>query len=283
VEKKLSAFEDEFFADLRARSTGVQERYAAWQAETEKRTADFETDLKERIGAADQTIQGLREALRADVEKARKDAAISFERDLAAVKDGLEAGTRRMHREIEAGLKDLSSGLDQGRKELAELFDGARAEIVVWEGRAKQQLADAELAIADRIAGLSADASSSISAIRDAFTAQRDDLVVSTNEERVALRKELSEMSEAVSAHQADLKHAADGAMEALRGQADAYQLEHQKRMRDVQSEVDTRIKEHRQLMNDARKPTQCRKSCTAGSRRATARSPPASRRSTSA
>jgi chromosome segregation ATPase len=253
VEKKLSAFEDEFFADLRARSTGVQERYAAWQAETEKRTADFEADLKERIGAADQTIQGLREALRADVEKAKKDAAISFERDLAAVKDGLEAGTRRMHREIEAGLKDLASGLDQGRKELAELFDGAHAEIVVWECRAKQQLADAELAIADRIAGLSADASSSISAMRDAFTAQRDDLVVSTNEERVTLRKELSEMSEAVSAHQADLKRAADGAMEALRGQADAYQLEHQKRMRDVQSEVDTRIKEHRQLMNDAR------------------------------
>ena len=253
VEKKLSVFEDEFFADLRARSSGMQEKFQAWQAETEKRAADFEADVKGRIVSAEESVQGLREALRADVEKVRKDAANSVEKELAGVKDALEAGTRKMHREIETRLKELGVELDAGRKELAELFEASRAEFTVWEGRARQQLAEAELVIADRISSLSAEASSSIGNIRDAFAQQKEDLIVSTNEERIALRKELAETGETVASHEAVLKRAADSAMETLRGQLESFQLESQKRMRELQTEVEGRIKEHKQLLSETR------------------------------
>ncbi len=253
VESKLSVFEDEFFVDLRARSSVMQEKLLAWQADMEKRAVDFETDVKERVAAADESMLALRESLRAETEKAKKDASLAFEKDLAGVRDTLESGTRKMHREIETRLKEVSAELDAGHKELAELFEASRAEVAVWEGRAKEQLAETELAIAERISTLSTDASSSIGSLRDAFAAQKEDLLVSTNEERMALRKELSDMGEALASYKSELGRSTESAMESLRGQMDAFQVESQKRLRDLQSDVEARIKEHKQQFADAR------------------------------
>ncbi len=92
VEKKLSVFEDEFLVDLRARSTVMQEKLQAWQSEIETRAAAFETDVRERIGAADGSIQNLRETIRLEMEKVKKDASLTFEKDLTGVRDTMEAG-----------------------------------------------------------------------------------------------------------------------------------------------------------------------------------------------
>ena len=198
VEKKLAVFEDEFFADLRTRSTAMQEKLQAWQTEMEARTTSFETDVKDRISTADESILSLRESMRQETEKVKKDVALGFEKDLAAVRDTVEAGTRKMHREIETRLKELAGELDGGRKEIADMVEASRAEVTVWEGKARQQLAEAELAIAEKISTLSAEASSSIGTIRDGFAAQREDLLVSTNEERTTLRAELAEMGASI-------------------------------------------------------------------------------------
>ncbi|HTP59312.1 MAG TPA: hypothetical protein VMM82_10365, partial [Spirochaetia bacterium] len=253
AEKKLSAFEEEFFADLRARSSATQEKFQVWQSELEKRALGFETDVKERIAASEESVQALRDALRGEVDKAKKDATASFDKELGGVRDLVEAGTRKMHREIEARLKDLGTELESGRKELTDLFEASRAEVTVWEGRARQQLAEAELAIADRISTLSTEATSSIGNIRDAFAAQKEDLLVSTNEERIALRKELAGMGESISTFDANLKKTTDTAMETLRGQMDTFQVESQKRMRELQTEVEGRIKEHKLLLAETR------------------------------
>ncbi len=135
----------------------------------------------------------------------------------------------------------------------SELFEASRAEVAVWEGRAKQQLAETELAIAEKISALSTEASSSIGSLRDAFAAQKEDLLVSTNEERMALRKELSDMGEAIASYKAELGRSTESAMESLRGQMDAFQVESQKRLRELQTDVEARIKEHKQLLADTR------------------------------
>jgi chromosome segregation ATPase len=257
VSTKLSVFEDEFFADLRERSTAMQERVKTWQADMEGRFTSFESDLKERITAADESLAGLREGMREETDKARKEASLAFEKELSGVKDALEAGTRRMHREIEAGLKELSVEMDAGRKEIADLFEGSRSEVSAWEAKSKQQLSETELSIAEKIAALSGEAAASIGAIRDGFAAQREDLLVTTNEERTALRAELAQMGESIASFRAELGRAADTGLETLRGQLDAFQLESQKRLRDLQADVENRIKEHRQQLTETREKTE--------------------------
>ncbi len=79
---------------------------------------------------------------------------------------------------------------------------------------------------------------------------------MTTNEERTALRAELAQMGESIGSFRAELGRATDAGVEALRGQLDAFQLESQKRLRDLQADVEARIKEHRQQLSDAREKT---------------------------
>ena len=253
VSARLAVFEDEFFSDLRARSAGVQEKFQAWQADMDRRTAEFESDVKERVSTSEESLQGLREGLRAEIVRARRDAAASFEKEILGVRDSLETGTRRMQREIEVGLKELASGLDSGRRDLAELFDASRAEIAGWEARGKEKLAQADASMAERISSLSAEAAASMASIRDAFAAQTEELVVGSNEERMSLRAELKGMGERIAGFDAELKKATEAARERFRADAEAFQLESQKRMRDLHAEVEGRIRDYRQLLADNR------------------------------
>ena len=199
VEKKLSVFEDEFFADLHDRSDrDAGEAADLAGGDGEPALPSFESDVKERIsrrGRVHPVPAGIDAAGDGEGEEGR---SRSFEKDLAGVRDTVEAGTRKMHREIETRLKELAVELDAGRKEIAELFEASRAEVTVWEGKARQQLAEAELAIAEKISTLSGEAAASIGTIRDGFAAQREDLLVATNEERTALRAELAQMGESI-------------------------------------------------------------------------------------
>jgi len=235
VEKKLSVFEDEFFVDLRTRSSAMQEKLQAWQAEMETRASTFETDVKERIVSADESIQALRESVRQEMEKTKKDTSQSFEKDLEGVRDTLEAGTRKMHREIEARLKELAGELEAGRKEIAELFEASRAEVAVWEGKARQQLAEAELAMAEKISTLSGEAASSIGAVRDGFTAQREDLLVRMRDMQVDVEGRIKEQKQQLT----DAREKSEEMQEKLFGK-----IEESYRLLSVNiTEIDKRVK----------------------------------------
>ena len=60
-------------------------------------------------------------------------------------------------------------------------------------------------------------------------------------------------MGESISSHRTELKTTIDSATETLRTQLDAFQVENQKRMRDVQADVEGRIKEHKQQLAETR------------------------------
>ena len=219
VEKRLSVFEDEFFADLRQRSGAMMEKYQAWQNGLEERVGGFERDVTSRLSSSAESVEGLRETLRAEIEKARKDSALSVEKEIAGVRDSLDAGTRKVHREVETRLKDLSAELETGRRELAELLDTSRTEVVAWEARARQQLAETEVAMAEKISRLSAAAESSIESVHETFDAQKEELLVALNQERVSLKGELKGVSDRIGTFEEEMKRSSGAAAESFRAQ----------------------------------------------------------------
>ncbi|HYW83588.1 MAG TPA: hypothetical protein VFB30_10055, partial [Spirochaetia bacterium] len=155
AEKKFMAFQEELLTDLRARSTQTQARFQAWQAEMEKRTAGFETDIAQRTTAAGASVQMLRDALHGDIEKAKKDASASLEKELGGVRELMETGTRKIRGEVDARLEQMNRDVAAGRKDLAAMFESSRAEIAAWEEGVKKHLAEAELANMGTLSSLS--------------------------------------------------------------------------------------------------------------------------------
>jgi chromosome segregation ATPase len=333
VEKGLSVFEDEFFADLRERAAQALDRYQGWQKDMEKRMDGFEAELKSRLSESDETLQGVRDALRAEVEKARKDSSLALEKETSNLGEALDGAVRKTQREMEMRLHELSVDLDASRKEMGEVLSASRAEALAWEGRARQQLSETEISVAEKISLLAAEAQSSIGVVREEFTsqkdemlavfsqektafkaeleanrkeisqlleasstyvtaweaktrqrltesqaalakklaslesqtgasvaafkeeftAQREELVATSREESAAFKTELAEIEQRISALKADLTASSGETLEKLLTQAQALEMESQKRMRDFQEDVEARIKEYRQLLAESR------------------------------
>ncbi|HVP19372.1 MAG TPA: hypothetical protein VMU36_10275, partial [Spirochaetia bacterium] len=221
AQSDLSAIEKEFSADLRQQAAQALEKYQGWQADMEKRIESFEGELKSRLASADEAMQGLWDALRVDVEKARRDSSLAIEKETAGVRESLDAGVRKMQREIETKLHELSAELDAGRKEVTEVLDASRAEVVAWEGRARQQLAETEVSVAEKISRLASGAESSINTVQDEFASQREEMLAALSQERSALKGELKEMAERISAFEGELKRSAEATVEGIRVQMD--------------------------------------------------------------
>ncbi len=219
LEKDLSALENEFLSDLRQRTTQSLDKYQVWQADMEKRVEAFETDLKFRLASSDEAIQGLQSTLRAEVEKARKDSSLAVEKETAGLRETLDGAVRKMQREIETRLRELTAELETGRKDLTDVLEASRAEVVAWEGRARQQLSETEVTVAEKISRLSSEAESSIGTVREEFVSQKDELLEVVNQERASIKGELKDMKERISAFEGDLRRSAESTVEAIRMQ----------------------------------------------------------------
>lgn len=219
VEKGLSVFEGQFFADLRQRAAQALDRYQLWQADIEKRMEAFESELKSRLASSDEAMQGLRDALRVEVEKTRKDSSLAIEKETAGLRETLDAAVRKGQREIETRLREMSVELETGRKDMADVLDASRAEVVAWEGRVRQQLSETEVSVAEKISRLASEAESSIGVVRDEFSSQKDEMLTVFTQERTAIKAELKDLGERISGFEGDLKRSAETAVQGIRTQ----------------------------------------------------------------
>jgi chromosome segregation ATPase len=222
-------------------------------ARVEHQVASLEESVRDRVGTSEESLATLRDSLKAEIDRVRRDSSAAAEKELTAVRDAADAASRRVQRDIEVRLKEIAGELEAGRKELADSLETSRGELASWQGRLRQLVTDAESQAAERFASLTADSRSAIGNIRDEFAAQKEELVVASNGERLTLRNELGELGERLVAFQGELARTTESAVEALHKELDGFQLESQKRMRDVQTEVEGRIKEFKTLLAENR------------------------------
>ena len=254
VEKKLSVFEDEFFADLRARSSAMQEKLQAWQAEMEsarRRVRNRREGARHHRG---RVHQALRESVRQETEKVKKDASQSFEKDLAGVRDdggGRDAQDAPRDRGAAQGAGRGAGCGPQGDRRSSSRHRAPRSP----RGRGRHGSSWPRRSSPSRRRSPRSPRRPPPPSARSGTGLPPSGRISSclTNEERTALREELSDMGASIAAYKAELTRSTDAAMETLRAQLDAFQLESQKRVRDVQAEIEGRIKEHKQQLTDAR------------------------------
>ena len=186
VSGKLQVYEDEFFADLRARGAALQERLGAWQAELDGR---LDAMAAGAAAAREQLAHRQQEELRAGLEelaRATGEDADRIERQVAALEASARERTAAAEESVAALRTALAAELERSRREAAAAAEKEMAGV--------REAADAAARKLHReIEQTAADGESAIGALREEFAAQKDELVVASQEERQALRTELTE------------------------------------------------------------------------------------------
>ena len=232
VSAKLQVFEDDFFADLKSRSDGLNERLEEWQAGLAGRLDGLSEEAeKGRLEVQDRLNAELRER----VEAAREAAVELIHQVFATHSDEVDERISRYEGEVDREFGGISEQIEARKTDVQAALDAARSDIETWQEEIMAHVKDAESKIA-----------ADVEEIRTEFDRQKEELVANSEEERSRLKSELAQVGDEVARLEADLKKRSTDALTSFRKQYDGLMKELQAKAAELQGEADQRLRDMR-------------------------------------
>lgn len=264
VEERMQALGRSATQDRKA----LEERYAAEfargleettrttleaQRTVEGQVADFELQIRGRVEAAEDTVRGFGESLKGEIERTREGAMALFREQAGELQSTVGADVEKTNREVAQALARQRADMESSRKELLDLLEATRADATVGQARIVQQLKESEVEARERVQLLKGELDATMGSLRSEFAAQRDDLVVGTNEERMKLRNDLEEISSRTRELHEDLGRRTEGALGAFHKDLETFEIEYRRRSNEFQADVEKRVRSFRTLLDGVR------------------------------
>jgi len=223
----------------------------------EAKVVAFESTITERVDGGEQYIEGFKSSLDEQLEKARKAAHSSLRKQIKELQDSMDASVQSHSHQIEERLRGMEVSVNQSRSDIQEIVDSTNGEIASWQARVNQALKGYELEFTEKYSGLRQESENQIARVREDFDSQAEDLISSTNTERLQLKEEFKDIKERVDELEARLMEKSESALSAFQRQMEAFQLELNQRTKDLQVETDNRMRDLKQRMADMKDKTE--------------------------
>jgi len=223
----------------------------------EAKVVAFESTITERVDGGEQYIEGFKSSLDEQLEKARKAAHSSLRKQIKELQDSMDASVQSHSHQIEERLRGMEVSVNQSRSDIQEIVDSTNGEIASWQARVNQALKGYELEFTEKYSGLRQESENQIARVREDFDSQAEDLISSTNTERLQLKEEFKDIKERVDELEAGLMEKSESALSAFQRQMEAFQLELNQRTKDLQVETDNRMRDLKQRMADMKDKTE--------------------------
>jgi chromosome segregation ATPase len=246
-----SNIEKRYTDELRNRITELQSKIYGQYDKFESQIAGYQERLQERMNLTDNSLKGFEEELKREVSDIRDQSRVFFEKEFTEHGAAVNAQLKKAERELEGELKALGEALGEGTKELSALLEASRSDVTVWQAQVQQQFRQAEAQIQEEMAGFRKDVHAAIDQLKKEFDFQKEDLILTTQDERTRLKNEIKQLGDAVVSLENDLRVRTESALEAFRGEWDTASMEFQKKTKDLALEADGRIKEYRASVKD--------------------------------
>ena len=153
--------------------------------------------------------------------------------------------------QIEERLRAIEASVNQSKNEMKEIIDSTNGEIASWQARVTQALKGYELEFTEKYSGLRQDSDNQIGKIRESFESQSEDLIASTETERLQLKEEFNGIKDRIDELEAALAQKSESALDGFKRQVEAFQQELNQRSKDLQVETDNRMRDLRQRLSD--------------------------------
>jgi DNA repair exonuclease SbcCD ATPase subunit len=242
LKNELEKAKQESFRDLR---------------QIEAKVAAFESSLAERLDGSERDIEGFKSSVNLQLEQSRKAAQSSLGKQIKELQVSMNEAVQKHTHETEERLRAMEGSVNQNKKELQEIIDSTNGEIASWQARVAQALKEYELEFTEKYTSLRQDGDNRIAGIREEFADQSEDLIASTNAERLQLKEEFKDISERIDELETKLVEKSESALDGFKRQVEAFQAELNQRSKDLQVESDNRMRDLRQRLADMKDKTE--------------------------
>jgi len=223
----------------------------------EEKVSAFEGSVSERLAGSEDYIEGFKTNLNVQLEQTRKEAQSNLRAKMQSLQDTMDEAVQKHGRQLEERLRAMETSVNQSKSSLEEIVDATNGEIASWQARVTQAIKSFELEFTEKYTGLRQNSENQIAGISEDFSKQTEDLIASTNTERLQLKEEFKEITKRVDDLEAKLIEKSESALEAFKRQVESFQTELNQRSKDMQIETDNRMRDLKQRLADMKNRTE--------------------------
>ena len=240
-------------ADMKVKLTELQSNVYQQFEQFKGQIQDFKDGINSTINVTENDMKQFNVGIREEVSGLKENSAIYFEEQFDGFKTSVSDRFEKTDKTLEIKFDEVLSDFEISKKELTSSMEKNQADLLNWKTRIEQVMNDGEVSISDQILAFKTDVSDNISVIRDDFKNQREELIVSTNEERTSLKREIVENSNRLEELNKELERSSVLALDKFKSDYDDFVLDFQRKSHEFQSDSELHSKEIRQGLSDTR------------------------------
>jgi len=232
VSEKLQVFEDDFFADLKVRTDGLNERLEEWQSSIGSRMDEIASEADQ---SRTETLDRFSTEMRERIAEARQAAMNLISQELEGHSERVGERVSQYERTVEQEFGGITEQLEARKSDIQAMLDATRSDVASWQEKILAQVKEAE----DRIG-------KDLEELRVEFEHEKGELITGSEEERTRLREDLARVGADVDRLEADLKQRSADAISEFRQQYDLFMKDLQAKTHELAGEADQRLRDLR-------------------------------------
>ena len=191
--------------------------------------------------------------MRADFELLQGRTMEQFEHQLRQQDDTLSAQLRELEKSLLGDYRILQESTQENQAEMQSIIDATRSDVTLWQTDVLQRLKGAEKEVDSDIAGFKMQVNTTIAAVQDDFSRQRDDLINRTEQERKELQDQMTRLFSQANELDQHLAQQTESAMQSFAAKYEEFNSVFQRNMKEREQQIETRMREFRSLVQETR------------------------------
>ena len=240
-------------ADMNRKLGELQTRVSQQFEKFRDQVESFRDSLDGRVDEGSALVIEYRDNLQNSVTALRDESMDYMNRELERLSMGLNERADASDKSLSEKVELMFNDLERSRRDFGGMSEALHNDVAAWQERALQQIKDEEAGIRENLDDFKSAFTEDLNELRDDFKSQKEELILSSNEERADLKRDLAGMSEKVYQLQSELKEKTESTLERFNSDYNLFTLDFQKKLRESQNDAELKIREMRQGVADAR------------------------------
>lgn len=251
--KARESVEKAYKAELKQKLTELHGRVHQLIEKFEEQVRKYQEGMQTKLVVSEKSLAAFQDNIKTEMDALRQTLLESFRTDLGTVNLRITEQLRKSEKDLETRLKELHEQVESENREIAMLMDSSKSDVAVWQAKVVQQVNDTEADVTERIANLRVNSGQNLAEIRELFIAEKDALSSESLEERTRIANELDQLSDRIVSLDRELRERSGAALERFTHDSEAFFGEFQKKVKELQTESDQKMKEFRAAAQETR------------------------------
>ena len=246
IEHRYSVELDKSLNDFQTR---ILKQFSDFQEQTD----GFRDSLNSRFHASEELLGDFQNDIRSSISEHRQSALEDFSNSYSEFSTQVEGKFAKANKIIRQKLQNSVDEIQKQHRMLVEEIGTSRGELSDWQNRLEIQIGEVESNTSEAVKIIKKKLADTVQELNDDFASRSEQLILCSGESQSEIKRQIVELEDALSNLTQDMNGKIQSSLDILKDQSESFLLDFRKSSRDARDEMDRKVKELRQSVQESR------------------------------